>query len=172
MAATSRHIAARDAYAFYAGDVAQAIVQSVQTPPLVPGTTRNVRPGFMTLADLAAYRALFRDPASSGYRGYRHVGMGPPSSGASTVGEALNILEGYPLGTMARSEALHYFLEASAFSFADRGQYVADPDHVDVPLGGLLSDSFAAERRALIGPTAATKPVPSGDPTDNEGPST
>ena len=54
----------------------------------------------MTQADLAAYRALFRDPASSNYRGLRHVGMGPPSSGASTVGEALNILEGYPLSTL------------------------------------------------------------------------
>jgi gamma-glutamyltranspeptidase / glutathione hydrolase len=172
MAATYRQIAARGANAFYSGDIAQAIVQSVQNPPLVPGTTRNVRPGFMTLADLAAYRAIYRDPASSNYRGYRHVGMGPPSSGASTVGEALNILEGYPLSTMTRTQALHPFLEASAFSFADRGQYVGDPDHVTVPLAGLLSDSFAAERRALIGPTASTKPVPPGDPTDNEGPST
>jgi gamma-glutamyltranspeptidase/glutathione hydrolase len=88
------------------------------------------------------------------------------------VGEALNILEGYPLSTLPRPQALHYFLEASAFSFADRGQYLGDPDHVSVPLAGLLSDSFAAERRALIGPTAAAKPVPPGDPTDNEGPST
>jgi hypothetical protein len=155
MAATYREIANRGVGAFYSGNIASAIVQSVQNPPVVPGTTRNVRPGYMTLADLAAYRAPFRAPAASNYRGYRHVGMGPPSSGASTVGEALNILEGYPLGTMPRPEALHYFLESSAFSFADRGRYVADPDHVDVPLAGLLSDSFAAERRALIGPTAA-----------------
>jgi gamma-glutamyltranspeptidase/glutathione hydrolase len=144
MAETYRQIARSGASAFYSGDIAQAIVQSVQNPPVVPGTTRNVRPSPMTLADLAAYRALFRAPASSNYRGYTHVGMGPPSSGASTVGEALNILEGYPLGTMPRAEALHYFLEASAFSFADRGQYVADPDHVNVPLAGLLTDSFAA----------------------------
>jgi gamma-glutamyltranspeptidase / glutathione hydrolase len=172
MAATYREIAERGPNAFYSGEIAQAIVQSVQNPPTAPGTTRNVRPGVMTLQDLAAYRALFRDAASSNYRGYRHVGMGPPSSGASTVGEALNILEGYPLGTIPRPEALHYFLEASAFSFADRGRYVADPDHVNVPLAGLLSDSFAAERRALIGPNAASKPVPPGDPSDNEGPST
>ena len=172
MATTYRQIARGGGRAFYGGDIANAIVQSVQNPPVVPGTTRNVRPGVMTLADLAAYRAPFRDPAASNYRGYRHVGMGPPSSGASTVGEALNILEGYPLGTMPRPQALHYFLEASAFSFADRGQYVADPDHVNVPLRGLLSDSFAAERRALIGPTASVKPVPPGNPTDNEGPST
>ena len=172
LAATYRAIARRGPAAFYSGDIANAIVQSVQNPPVVPGTTRNVRPGLMTLGDLAAYRAPFRAPATSGYRGYRHAGMGPPSSGASTVGEALNILEGYPLGTMPRPQALHYFLESSAFSFADRGRYLGDPDHVNVPLAGLLSDSFAAERRALIGPTAAPKPVPPGDPTDNEGPST
>ena len=59
-----------------------------------------------------------------------------------------------------------------AVSFADRRRYLGDPDFVDVPLEGLLSDSFAAERRALISATAATKPVPPGDPTDNEGPST
>jgi gamma-glutamyltranspeptidase / glutathione hydrolase len=67
---------------------------------------------------------------------------------------------------------LHRYLEASALAFADRGQYLGDPDYVNVPLAGLLSDGFAAERRALIGDTAATKPVPPGDPTDNEGPST
>jgi len=172
MAETYREIVARGVGAFYSGEIADAIVQSVQSPPVVPGTTRNVRPGLMTQADLAAYRALFRTPASSIYRGLRHVGMGPPSSGASTVGEALNILEGYPLSTMTRTQGLHYFFESSAFSFADRGQYLGDPDHVTVPLAGLLSDSYAAERRALIGPTAAPKPVSPGNPTDNEGPST
>ena len=90
--------------------------------------------------------------------------MGPPSSGGSTVGEALNILEGYPLSTMTREAALHYFLEASRYSFADRGAYLADPAYFDVPLTGLLSDGFAATRRALITGTAATSPVAPGDP--------
>ncbi|HEX2111991.1 MAG TPA: gamma-glutamyltransferase [Gaiellaceae bacterium] len=172
LAATYRTIARRGVDAFYSGDIARAIVQSVRTPPVVPGTTRNIRSGVMTEADLAAYEALFRAPARSSYRGRDHYGMGPPSSGASTVGEALNILEGYPLSTLPRPQALHYFLEASAYSFADRGRYLGDPDHVFVPLAGLLSDSFAAERRTSIGPTASTKPVAPGDPTDNEGPST
>jgi gamma-glutamyltranspeptidase / glutathione hydrolase len=172
MAATYRAIAEQGVGAFYTGEIAQSIVQTVQAPPVVPGTTRTVRPSPMTLADLVSYRAPFRDAATSNYRGYQHAGMGPPSSGASTVGEALNILEGYPLSMLTRTQALHYFLEASAYSFADRGQYLADPDHVSIPLAGLLSDSFAAERRALIGPTAATKPVGFGNPADNEGPST
>ncbi len=172
LAQTYRTIALNGVDAFYTGDIANTIVQTVQSPPIVPGTTRNVRPGLMTLADLTRYSAPSRAPASSGYRGLTHYGMGPPSSGGSTVGEALNILEGYPLSTLTRTQALHYYFESSAFSFADRGRYLGDPDHVFVPLAGLLSDSFAAERRALIGPTAATKPVPPGDPTDNEGPST
>ena len=90
--------------------------------------------------------------------------MGPPSSGGSTVGEALNILEGYPLSTMTREAALHSFLEASRYSFADRGAYLADPAYFDVPLTGLLSDGYAATRRALITGTAATSPVAPGDP--------
>jgi gamma-glutamyltranspeptidase/glutathione hydrolase len=157
---------------FYLGEIADAIVETVQHPPLRPGATRNVRPGLMELGDLAAYRAPVRDPTVITYRGLKVYGMGPPSSGGSTVGEALNILEGYGLAAMNRVDALHYYLEASAFSFADRNQYLGDSDYVDVPLAGLLSDSYAAERRSSIGPTASTKPVPFGDPTDNEGPST
>ncbi len=88
--------------------------------------------------------------------------MGPPSSGGSTVGEALNILEGYrPLGA-DRTEALHRFLEASRYSFADRGRYLGDPDFVDVPLQCLLSERFAAQRRALITDRAAVSPVAPG----------
>jgi gamma-glutamyltranspeptidase/glutathione hydrolase len=157
---------------FYTGDIARTIVDTVKHPPVKSGATRNVRPGLMELGDLAGYRAPERPPTVSHYRGLTVYGMGPPSSGGSTVGESLNILEGYDLAAMDRVEALHRYLEASALAFADRNQYLGDPDYVDVPLAGLLSDSYAAERRALIGPTAAAKPVPPGDPTDNEGPST
>ncbi len=89
--------------------------------------------------------------------------MGPPSSGGSTVGEALNILEGYrPLGT-DRTQALHRFLEASRYAFADRNKYLGDPDFVNVPLDCLLSDAFAAQRRALITDQAVNASVPGGD---------
>jgi gamma-glutamyltranspeptidase/glutathione hydrolase len=98
------------------------------------------------------------------YRGLQVAGMAPPSSGGSTVGEALNILEGSDLGMLDRVEALHRYLEASALAFADRNRYVGDPDVVDVPLAELLSQEFADERACLIGPTAATKPVPPGSP--------
>jgi gamma-glutamyltranspeptidase/glutathione hydrolase len=157
---------------FYTGEVAQAIVDTVKHPPLRPGATRNARPGLMELGDLAGYRAPERPPTVVHYRGLTVYGMGPPSSGGSTVGEALNILEGYDLAEIERAQALHLYLEASALAFADRNQYLGDPDYVDVPLAGLLSDSYAAERRELIDPTKAKEPFPPGDPTDNQGPST
>jgi gamma-glutamyltranspeptidase/glutathione hydrolase len=158
--------------ALYGGQIGEAVVDTVQHPPVATGTTRNVRPGLMTLDDLNRYATVDRPPTKVTYRGLEVYGMGPPSSGGSTVGETLNILEGFDLAGSDRVTALHYFLEASALAFADRGRYIGDSDFVDVPLAGLLSDSFAAERRELIGPTAAPKPVPPGDPTDNDGPST
>jgi gamma-glutamyltranspeptidase/glutathione hydrolase len=157
---------------FYSGDIADAMVTAVQTPPVAPDANHVWRSGSMTMRDVRAYTAPQRPPTLVNYRGLSVYGMGPPSSGGSTVGEALNILEGYDLAGMTRPQALHRYLEASALAFADRGQFLGDPDFVDVPLAGLLSDSFAAERRALIGATAATKPVPPGDPADNEGSST
>jgi gamma-glutamyltranspeptidase / glutathione hydrolase len=157
---------------FYRGNVADSMVAAVQNPPVAPDANHVWRAGSMTMRDVQGYVAPKRAPTLVRYRGLNVYGMGPPSSGGSTVGEALNILEGYDLAGLTRTQALHRYLEASALAFADRGQYLGDPDYVDVPLAGLLSDSFAAERRTLIGDTAAAKPVPPGDPTDNEGPST
>ena len=115
-----------------------------------------------------------RVSAVSSYRGLQVYGMGPPSSGGSTVGEALNILEGYPMAGLPRDDALHNYLEASRYSFADRGAYLGDPDYVYVPLKGLLSDEFAADRRGLITDQAAQSPVAAGIPlptTAGRGPS-
>jgi gamma-glutamyltranspeptidase/glutathione hydrolase len=116
------------------------------------------------MRDVRAYDAPWRPPTHVGYRGLDVYGMGPPSSGGSTDGEALNILEGYNLGALPREQALHYYLEASRYSFADRNAYLADPAYFDVPLRGLLSDGFAAERRGLITESAATSPVAPGNP--------
>ena len=121
------------------------------------------------MRDLHRYTAPERAPTHVSYRGLDVYSMGPPSSGGSTVGEALNILEGYNLSSMPREQALHYYLEASRYSFADRNAYLADPAYFDVPLSGLLSDEYAATRRALIKTTAAPGAVPPGDPYPYEG---
>jgi gamma-glutamyltranspeptidase/glutathione hydrolase len=164
LAATYTRIADGGSKAFYSGQTAAAIVDTVQHTPVTSDADRNVRPGLMTTTDLADYRSRERAPTVSSYRGVQVYGMGPPSSGGSTVGEALNILEGYQLAGLSRDDALHYYLEASRYAFADRGAYLGDPDYVYVPLKGLLSDRFAAKRRSLITETAAASPVEPGNP--------
>ena len=165
LARTYQRIAHLGAKGFYRGAVADAMVEAVQHPPVAADANHTWRPGLMTMRDVKAYVAPERAPTRVGYRGLDVYGMGPPSSGGSTVGEALNILEGFDLDPADRTRALHLYLEASRFSFADRNAFLADPDYFDVPLTGLLSEGFAAERRALIDPQrAATSPVPPGDP--------
>jgi gamma-glutamyltranspeptidase / glutathione hydrolase len=165
LAGTYERIAHLGAKGFYSGAVADAMVEAVQHPPTAADANHTWRPGMMTMRDVKAYVAPERQPTRVGYRGLDVYSMGPPSSGGSTVGEALNILEGFEPDPADRTQALHDYLEASRFSFADRNAYLADPDFFDVPLTGLLSDGFAAERRALIDPQqAATSPVPPGDP--------
>ena len=157
LARTYERIAQLGADGFYEGPIAEAIVDAVHD---VPATWL---PGLMTEEDLADYEAIEREPTHVQYRGLDVYSMAPPSSGGSTVGEALNILEqlpAYAAGTEAQK--LHYFLEASRFAFADRNACVADPEFYPVPLATLLSDAFAAQRAAKIGPTAATSPVAPG----------
>ena len=165
LAATYSRIADGGGNAFYSGRTARAIMETVKDPP-VDDPDRNVRPGLMETTDLSGYSSIKRAPTESSYRGMQVYGMGPPSSGGSTVGEALNILEGYSMSDpLRRDDALHRYLEASRYSFADRGEYLGDPAYVDVPLTGLLSDGFAAERRSLImEDQAAQSPVAPGNP--------
>jgi gamma-glutamyltranspeptidase/glutathione hydrolase len=163
LANTYRRIGRRGSRALHTGAVARDIVNAVKKPPLIANSTRNARPGYMTLDDLASYKAKRRYPTRTTYRGFEIVGMGPPSSGGSTVGEALNILEGFtPLGDTLN--ATHRYLEASKLAFADRGAYLGDPDFVKVPLTGLLAKEFAAQRRLQISDKAMTAPVAAGNP--------
>ena len=169
LAGTYERIAHLGAKGFYRGAVADALVETVQHPVVSPTANHVWRPGVMTTRDVRAYTAPERAPTHVNYRGLDVYSMGPPSSGGSTVGEALNILEGYDLSSMTREAALHYYLEASRYSFADRNTYLADPAYFDVPLTGLLSDDYARDRRALIKETAAPGAVPPGKPYPYEG---
>jgi gamma-glutamyltranspeptidase/glutathione hydrolase len=170
LADTYRLLADKGVKKFYQGKLAGEISRTVQKPPKTATTTLPVPAGSMTTADLNGYRAVNRKPTSVGYRGYDVFGMAPSSSGGSTVGEALNILERYDLGAMTDTQALHHYLEASALAFADRGAYVGDPNKVDVPLAALLDDTYAAERACKISETAAaTKPVAAGSPAAYDG---
>jgi gamma-glutamyltranspeptidase/glutathione hydrolase len=169
LAKTYERIAHLGAKGFYRGAIADALVDAVRHPAVSPTANHVWRPGVIKMRDLHTYDAPERAPTHVNYRGLDVYSMGPPSSGGSTVGEALNILEGYDLASMTRERALHHFLEASRYSFADRNAYLADPAYFDVPLSGLLSKSYAATRRALIKETAAPGAVPPGDPYPYEG---
>ncbi|HEU5454368.1 MAG TPA: gamma-glutamyltransferase, partial [Nocardioides sp.] len=141
-----------------------------QDPPTTPNATLPAPPGYMKRSDLSGYRVLDRAPTHSGYRGYDVFGMRSSSSGGTTVGEALNIMERYDLATMTDQDALHRYLEAGALAFADRGRYVGDERFVDVPVDDLLSDVYAAERACRITPTRAMdKPAPAGDVNNYDG---
>ena len=164
LAATYRLIAKRGIKVFYRGALGKQIARSPSTRKTVKHRTLPVPKGFLTRADLRRYRVRTQSPTHVRYRGLDVYGMGPSSSGGSTVGEALNILERSNLSALPRVQALHRYLEASALAFADRNAYVGDPRYVHVPLADLLSDKFAAERACQIDPAhAATKPVAPGN---------
>jgi gamma-glutamyltranspeptidase / glutathione hydrolase len=171
LARTYARIASFGLKGFYSGAIADAMATAAQNPPIAPDANHVWRHGLMSVSDVRDYTSPERSPTHIGYRGLDVYGMGPPSSGGSTVGEALNILEGYRLGKLKRAQALHLFLEASRYAFADRNAYVADPAYFDVPLAGLLSDSFAAERRAHIDRNHAADPplAAPGNPYDDQG---
>ena len=153
--------------ALYRGDIGRDIVNTVNEPPVDPGSGWNARPGELTARDLAAYRALSRPPTRTSYRGLDVYSIAPSSSGGTTVGEALNILEGTDLSEATDTRYLHRFIEASRIAFADRGRWVGDPAFEDVPAKELLSQRFADSRACLIRDDAVlTSPLAPGDPRD------
>jgi gamma-glutamyltranspeptidase/glutathione hydrolase len=155
---------------FYRGRLAARIAKTTRKPPVVRDTDLPVPAGHMRPRDLRRYRTLQPEPVTADYRGLRVHGMGGSSSGGSTVGEALQILDTFDLESMSETQVLHHLLEASALAFADRAAYLGDREFVDVPDEQLLSETYAAERACLIDPgQAATKPVAAGDVDEADG---
>ena len=144
---------------FYEGDIARDIARAVQNDPR--------RPGGLTQEDLAKYRAKKREPICTSYRDYRVCGMGPPSSGAVAVSQVLGMIAPFDLGAAPLElRPTHLIAEAQRLAYADRARYLADPDFVAVPMGGLLDAGYLAERRALIDPDRAQAEVKAGSPPD------
>jgi gamma-glutamyltranspeptidase/glutathione hydrolase len=152
---------------FYRGPVADAMVRATQTVPVAPTADHAWRPGLMANRDLERYRIKTRPAVRLSYFGNEIHGMGPPSSGASTVFETLNILQDFSRRGVAFANAadtLYKYLEASRLAYADRNRYIGDPSFVRNPIEGLLSNEYAAQRAALIGATAPSGSVPAGTP--------
>ena len=143
-AATLERIAAGGPKAFYTGDNAADISGAVQNAP--------ANPGDLTVQDLASYRPVERDAVCGTYRVYRICGMGPPSSGATTVFAILKQLERFDMAAHGPGDPVgwHLFAESQRLAYADREQYLADPDYVQVPVKGLTDPDYLARRSALI----------------------
>ncbi|MDH7971992.1 gamma-glutamyltransferase [Sphingomonas sp. AR_OL41] len=157
-AALFTRIARRGPTAFYTGPTAQRLVAAVN------GATHN--PSKMTLADLAGYRAKERAPVCGTYRNYRICGMGPPSSGGVAVLQILKQLERFDMAALGKDSpvAWHLFAESERLAYADRDMYLGDPDHVTVPVKGLIDPHYLAARSALISPDATMATVTAGSP--------
>ncbi len=119
---------------FYQGETAQKIVDAVQQAG-----------GVMTLTDLANYQAVEREPVSGNYRGYQVVSMPPPSSGGIHIIQMLNILENFPITQLGHNTAdtLHLMSEAMKRAYADRSEFLGDPDFVSVPVKQLINKQYA-----------------------------
>ena len=157
-AAILRDIAARGPQAFYAGANAKAIRDAVAKAP------RNAAQ--LTTGDLAAYKAKERPAVCTTYRIYKVCGMGPPSSGATTVFGILGMLEAFDMKAMGKDNPMswHLLAEAMQLAYADRAAYLGDSDFVDVPVKGLLDKAYLAERRQLISPFGAAGRYEPGTP--------
>ncbi|WP_227267639.1 gamma-glutamyltransferase [Roseobacter weihaiensis] len=154
---TLRQLAAEGATAFYTGEIAQDIVAAVQTAP--------GNPGVLSTLDLSVYAVKERAPVCASYRAHEVCGMGPPSSGALTVGQILGMLDGFDLSAGPADPQVRRLIgDASRLAFADRGRYMADSDYVPVPVEGLIDPAYLADRAGLLAGDAALDEVAPGAP--------
>ena len=158
LAAFLTTLAERGADAFYVGPNARAIVAAVN------GAAHNPSP--MTVGDVATYSSKNRAPVCGTYRGYRLCGMGPSSSGGIAVIQTLKMLERFDLGALGPQSptAWHLIAESMRLAYADRDQYLGDPDYVSVPVAGLIDPAYLARRSALISASATMASVAAGNP--------
>ncbi|MDF2366604.1 gamma-glutamyltransferase [Sneathiella sp.] len=163
LAATFKKIAEGGAGAFYYGEIAKAIVETVR------GDNQN--PGLLTLEDMTNYNAIKRKPVCAPYRTHHVCGMGPPTSGGITLLQALRILETWDMPTInpGSAEAIDLIAQASALAFADRGKYLGDGDFIDIPIKGLLSEEYLGARAKLAKPGESPLPFQAGTPVKKQG---
>ncbi len=153
-----KHLAQDGANAFYGGSIAKRIAMSVQH------SERD--PGIMTVQDLNTYKAHPRDPVCNLYRQSKICGMGPSTTGGITVAMIMGMLERFNLKQYGpgSTQAHHLFIEASRLAHKDRGQYIADPSFVNVPVQGLINRQYLAKRSQLIDTQERTGSVEPGEP--------
>jgi gamma-glutamyltranspeptidase / glutathione hydrolase len=153
-----QQMATRGPKVFYTGKIGGSIVSAV--------TKSSVAPSDMTLTDLSEYKVKEQGALCAPYRIYVVCGMGPPSSGATTILQILCTLERVDMQSLGKDnpKSWHLISEAMRLAYADREKYLGDPDFVDVPVVGLLDRSYLATRSALINPDHTALSYPAGNP--------
>lgn len=153
LARTLETIAKHGSAAFYSGEIGREIARSVQE-----------QGGLLSEADLEQHTSVVQEPLRVSYRGYDVLGQ-PPVSQGHTLLQQLNIVETFDLAAMGAlsADAVHLLIEAKKLAFADRDHYLADPDHVEMPLARLLSKEYACERAGLIDMQRANPRPRAGD---------
>lgn len=153
-----RTLAAEGAEGFYTGPIAADIIRAV--------TTAEGNPGVLSEVDLALYQVKERPATCAEYRAFEVCGMGPPSSGALTVGQILGMLGGYDLAALGADNPQSWRLigDASRLAFADRGRYMADSDYVPVPARGLVDNDYLTARGKQLAGQDALSEVTAGTP--------
>jgi gamma-glutamyltranspeptidase / glutathione hydrolase len=159
LAKTLRLIAEKGRDAFYKGEIADKIDEFMRA-----------NGGFLRKADFEKHTSTWVSPVSTNYRGYDVFELPPNGQGIAAL-QILNILEGFDLRAMGRNspETLHAMIEAKKIAWADRAKFYADPAFAKIPLAGLVSKNYAAERRKLIDPNHAAKKVDAGNPQNGVG---
>lgn len=157
-AKTLRALASGGAKAFYSGEIAQGIIDTV--------ANADGNPGVLSMTDMSIYKVKQRAPVCATYRAHDICGMGPPSSGALTLGQILGMLDGHDLAALGKDspEAWRLIGDASRLAFADRGRYMADSDFVPVPTKGLTDADYLASRAKLLDGDKALTEVSAGQP--------
>lgn len=147
LAATLKRLKNKGPREFYEGQTAKLIAAEMQE-----------HGGIISLDDLKNYQAVVREPLKGTYRGYELLSMPPPSSGGIALFEMLNILEHFPIPSMGfnSSAKYHVVIEAMRRAFADRAEFLGDPDFVRVPVSGLISKQYAVELAKSIDVERAT----------------
>jgi len=154
-AETLESIARQGARAFYHGTIGEAIVAAVN----------QSAPGFMSQEDLRNYQVVERPPVCVRYRQYQVCGMGPPSSGALSVGQTLGVLNHVALGNRGfEASAIQLISDAQKLAYADRALYIGDSDFVSVPVSGMLDPDYLAGRADLITRGSAMPKAEAGSP--------
>ena len=158
---TLRRLSKRGSRDFYEGETAKLIIDSIK---------KYNKESVLSYSDLKNYKIVWREPLCSKYRKYNVCSMGPPSSGGLTMLMMLKLLEDFNIESLKPNsiDMIHLFSEVNRIAYADRAYYMGDSDFINVPINGLLDDTYIKKRRNLINKDYYSEDIKEGMPEGYE----